>query len=521
MASSKNMAKMMSGFTLKQAKGINDLRRAGIRTEEERQRSEAELKALKEQVEKQQAELNKQREIIEQNKDKSSASSLSILEIATRPQVREKIEQDGLESLVDTIRENGVMNPITVVRTPSEEKPYLVIAGHRRLGAVKTLYERFEAEDIAAHDGKRSDEFNPWARIPAVVMEIDPKDVPYMQLTENVAREDLKPHEIGQAIKALLDDYTDNVWSKYTDEEKKLHKDDRLTQTKIGIKIGMSKSKVSKYVAVASAPPNIMNLSIEGKVRDVEVLNLLIQLYGINHERASQLIERGEFSRALIKREINGQEKTEENIKETNKESSVQGNIFEQNQMMKPEAGSSEMTPLMKKLQGIDEPKSEEPADEEVSSDDFEEEDGDVTPSGLRDKGDFYTITAPPFESPTAKDGDESAAEDRQHVQTSPREYPVKSLKDPVYRIIRVKVQKPNEAPWYGELDYDQNSSVNKADGLTGVYVIRESDKSEVFVCVKHIEIDQIMEKGAGDFYGQNYEKAAENSDSAGSGDAV
>lgn len=92
-------------------------------------------------------------------------------------QPRREFDQDALAELAADIRQRGVSTPISLRLDPNAEGRYIINHGHRR----------FRAAILA---GKTS--------IPAHIA--DTHD-PYGQMTENMQREDMKPHEIAEFIK--------------------------------------------------------------------------------------------------------------------------------------------------------------------------------------------------------------------------------------------------------------------------------------------------------------------------------
>jgi len=98
-------------------------------------------------------------------------------------QPRQNIPQEGLEELADSIRSQGLVQP--VVLRPVDEG-YELIAGERR----------WRASQIAGlHE------------IPAVIREVPDQAAAAMALIENIQREDLNPLEESQAIKRLIDEF--------------------------------------------------------------------------------------------------------------------------------------------------------------------------------------------------------------------------------------------------------------------------------------------------------------------------
>lgn len=106
---------------------------------------------------------------------------LSISEIVRNPnQPRKTFDEDKLAELADSIRQNGVLQPILVRR---KGQKYEVVAGERR----------YQASKLAG-----------LKEIPAVVREIDDDKVFQLALIENLQRSDLSPIEEAKGYKQLL-----------------------------------------------------------------------------------------------------------------------------------------------------------------------------------------------------------------------------------------------------------------------------------------------------------------------------
>ena len=99
-------------------------------------------------------------------------------------QPRKRFDFDGLEALAQSIRENGILQPITVRSTP--DKKYQLIAGERRLRAARIVG---------------------LTKIPALVIDIKEKDSALFALIENLQRQDLSFFEEAEAIETLITDF--------------------------------------------------------------------------------------------------------------------------------------------------------------------------------------------------------------------------------------------------------------------------------------------------------------------------
>ena len=99
-----------------------------------------------------------------------------------RNQPRKYFDQKSMEELTESIKEYGVINPITVRRDGGE---YELISGERRFRAAQMagLYE-----------------------IPAIIVKADEKKSAILSLLENLQREDLTFLEVAESYRALIHD---------------------------------------------------------------------------------------------------------------------------------------------------------------------------------------------------------------------------------------------------------------------------------------------------------------------------
>lgn len=100
-------------------------------------------------------------------------------------QPRNDMRQDSLEDLANSIRSQGVVQPI-VVRALSGTERYEIIAGERRWRA---------AQLAGLHE------------IPAVIRQVPDSAAIAMALIENIQREDLNPLEEGRALQRLIEEF--------------------------------------------------------------------------------------------------------------------------------------------------------------------------------------------------------------------------------------------------------------------------------------------------------------------------
>lgn len=104
-----------------------------------------------------------------------------------RAQPRRAFDSASLDMLADSIRLNGILQPLTVRPTPASPMPYELIAGERRL----------RAAILAGMDD-----------VPCIVIEADDRKSAELALIENLHRENLNIFEQAGALAALIDIYS-------------------------------------------------------------------------------------------------------------------------------------------------------------------------------------------------------------------------------------------------------------------------------------------------------------------------
>ena len=146
----------------------------------------------------------------------SSISEISLDSIFANPdQPRRNFDEEALQELADSIREHGVISPITL--RDNGDGTYMIIAGERR----------FRASKLAGLD-----------RIPAYVRTAKDEQVAEWSLIENIQREDLDAIEIALAYQRLMDDYN-------------------LTQERMSERVGKKRATVANYLRLLKLPAEI------------------------------------------------------------------------------------------------------------------------------------------------------------------------------------------------------------------------------------------------------------------------
>ncbi len=162
----------------------------------------------------------------------STAGSSSISEIAldkiypNPDQPRRNFDEEALQELAQSIKEHGVISPITLRKDANQR--YMIIAGERR----------FRASKIAGLDS-----------IPAYIRTAKDEQVMEWALIENIQREDLDAIEIALAYQRLMDEYN-------------------LTQERMSERVGKKRATVANYLRLLKLPAEIQ-LGIKEKKIDM------------------------------------------------------------------------------------------------------------------------------------------------------------------------------------------------------------------------------------------------------------
>jgi ParB family chromosome partitioning protein len=150
--------------------------------------------------------------------------------------VSEDFVATTLDELADSIRVNGVIQPISV--RPGSEGRYVLILGERRCRASK----------IAGR-----------TTIPAMVRKVSDQQAAEMTVVENLQRQDLNCMEQASAFSKLSQDF-------------------KLTQEQIGQRVGISRESVSNYMRLVRLPPSVTQYLQEGQLGFSEARVLLTLL---------------------------------------------------------------------------------------------------------------------------------------------------------------------------------------------------------------------------------------------------
>lgn len=152
---------------------------------------------------------------MKQQRVKSTAEIYNIPQAMIVPnpnQPRKRFDYDELENLAQSIRENGILQPITVRKR--EDKKYELVSGERRLRAARLVG---------------------MVKIPSIVINIDDKNSAMFSIIENLQRQSLNFFEEAEAIEKLVGEYA-------------------MSREEVAQKLGLAPSTVSNKLRILRLP---------------------------------------------------------------------------------------------------------------------------------------------------------------------------------------------------------------------------------------------------------------------------
>ena len=178
-------------------------------------------------------------------------------------QPRKAFDPEALSDLADSIRQHGILQPLTVRRLSSGY--YQIIAGERRWRAAK----------LAG-----------LSQVPAIIIEADDRKVMELGLIENLQREDLNPMEEADGYRALKEEYG-------------------LTQEEIAQRMGKSRPAIANALRLTALPAMLRELVVDGDLSAGHARALLALPTAALQEQAAQQVVTQELSvrqtEALVK----------------------------------------------------------------------------------------------------------------------------------------------------------------------------------------------------------------------------
>ena len=207
-------------------------------------------------------------------------AKISVDFISRNPyQPRTGFNAEAMEELKKSILSNGLIQPITVRRTPDHK--YQLVSGERRLNACREIGYR---------------------EIPAYIIKVESDELMLaLALIENIQREKLNPIEIGLAFKRLMDEC-------------------HLTQEAIAEKVGKDRTTIANSIRLLKLPKQIQDNLISGEISS-------------GHARALINLPNKDAQLKILKKILNGNlsvRKVERLVKDfiTNRKSSVSKKSF-------------------------------------------------------------------------------------------------------------------------------------------------------------------------------------------------
>ena len=163
--------------------------------------------------------------LIGDSDSKSKQSNLKIDEIISNPyQPRKTFDDEKLNDLTNSIKERGIIQPIVVRPSKSQNEKFEIIAGERRWLAAKK----------ANLDS-----------VPVVILNVDDEKSLEFAIVENVQRQDLNPIEEAKGYQKLIDEFNYN-------------------QEKLSKFIGKSRSYIANSLRLLSLSPDVIEYMEKG-----------------------------------------------------------------------------------------------------------------------------------------------------------------------------------------------------------------------------------------------------------------
>ncbi len=160
-----------------------------------------------------------------QEKETEKVYLIDINSLSPNPnQPRKRFDDVEMDELTQSIKENGILQPILAVK--QDKNDYIIVAGERRWRAARK----------AGFD-----------RLPVIVRDWDKLQVQKVALIENINRKDLNPIEEAEAFRDLLESYG-------------------MTQEELSRDIGRSRPAIANILRLLKLPAEIKDYVIEGKL---------------------------------------------------------------------------------------------------------------------------------------------------------------------------------------------------------------------------------------------------------------
>jgi ParB family chromosome partitioning protein len=198
---------------------------------------------------------------------KSGLQSLKIAQIKNNPfQPRKRFAPADLKELQDSIRANGLLQPI-IVRRAGKGDGFELIAGERRMRAAANLG---------------------WKEIPAILRDVDDQALLTYAMIENLQRADLDPIEEAEGYQQFVEQFG-------------------LTQQAVADLVGKDRATVANSLRVLNLPAGVRDMLREGKI----TLGHAKPLLGLDKPEKMLSLAREIVTRGLTVRDVERRLKTE------------------------------------------------------------------------------------------------------------------------------------------------------------------------------------------------------------------
>ncbi|MGM9552274.1 MAG: ParB/RepB/Spo0J family partition protein [Clostridia bacterium] len=162
--------------------------------------------------------------IVQCNEEKEKHIDINVDDIMPNPyQPRRYFDVKGLEELADSIKQVGIITPVTVRRAPGG---FELVCGERRVRAAK----------MAGLE-----------KIPAIIVEMSDKDSAIIAITENLQRKDLNFFEEAESMQNLIEFHS-------------------LTQEDVAEKLGKSQAAVANKLRLLKLPESVRRIVNENNL---------------------------------------------------------------------------------------------------------------------------------------------------------------------------------------------------------------------------------------------------------------
>jgi ParB family transcriptional regulator, chromosome partitioning protein len=143
-----------------------------------------------------------------------------------RFQPRRHFDTESLEALTESVKQQGILQPILVRRHPTEPNSYEILAGERRWRA---------AQAAQLHE------------IPVILRDMDDRGASEIALIENIQRQDLNAIEEGEGYRRLIEEFGH-------------------TQDALGRALGKSRSHIANTMRLLGLPDDVKAMIADGRL---------------------------------------------------------------------------------------------------------------------------------------------------------------------------------------------------------------------------------------------------------------